>query len=159
MPDIYSYILAELLKRNYYLHGEAILEKYNLPKTTIKEVKVINGELRAGPHKSNGKLKAISGQIWGWIRTLNLDTRQIYQLILQWALHLTNQELLYTHTDPYRLLLESLRATIESGSEGEVEDVDSKEILAEWQFVQEEYFSMLHNLCTQLTEKMNVEKN
>lgn len=150
MSDKYSYILAELIKRNTQLHGSA-LKKRNIkaewPGVTID---VINKEIRANPFKSDTKLKAKSGRVWGWLRGQNVTTRHIYQLLLQWALYLTETQALHTYTEKYADLLEELRYVIETGAEGEVEDIPPEEIIAEWKYVQENYYSQLHNLCSTL---------
>lgn len=147
MSEKYAFILAELLKRNTQLHGDAIKERVKWP---VDATKVINTEIRTGPFKTDTKLKAISGHVWGWLRGQNLTTRHIYALLLQWALYLTEQGMLNTYTEQYADLLDELRYTIETGAEGEVEDIPPEEIIEEWRFVQENYYSLLHNLCAKL---------
>ena len=155
MLDSYSYILAELLKRNTQLHGEALHKRGQRVTWPSVAIKTINKELQAHPLRSDTKLKAISGDVWGWLRRQDLTTRHIYQLLLQWALYLTAGKLLCTYTDDYAAVLEELRNTIETGAEGRVEDIDANEILQEWEYVQEQYYSLLHNLCTKLIEGKN----
>lgn len=152
MSDSYAYILAELLKRNTQLHGNALNKRGKKVDWPLKAVKVIITEIRKSSLKNNTKVKAQSGQIWGWLRSQNLTTRQIYQLLLQWALYLTTENFLYTHTGEYADLLEELRSSIEAGAEGEVEDIDANEIINEWHFLQENYYSYLHNLCIKFIE-------
>lgn len=150
MSDKYSYLLAEILKRNTQLHGNAIKEMGQKVVWPVDAIKVINTEIRGGPFKSDTKLKAISGHVWGWLRGQDLTTRHIYALLLQWGLYLTEKDMLYTYTEQYADLLDELRYTIETGAEGEVQDILPEEILEEWKFVQENYYSLLHNLCSKL---------
>lgn len=135
MNDIYSYILADLLKRNTRLHGRE-LEKRNIsakwPSVTndicLKELQRIN---------PTSKMMAFSGLIWHKLRQQNITTRCIYQLLLQWALLLTEKGLLSFYTSDYENLLIELKTTIESGSEGAVEDIPPQEIIDEWNFMKD----------------------
>ena len=142
---MYGYILAELLKRNTELHGNALEKQGQRIKWPSEARKVILGELRR--YKANGKLKAFSGLLWGKLRLHDITTRQIYQLLLQWALYLTEKGLLFTYTENYEALLEELRYTIESGAEGVVEDITPEEILEEWEIMKNNYLLALHGEC------------
>jgi len=142
--DKYGYLLAELLKRNTELHGNALLKRGNKAKWPGETRKVIIGELSKYPFDS--KLKAFSGLVWHKLRSQNITTRCIYQLLLQWAILLTEKELLSFYTEDYEALIEELRHTIESGVEGEVSDIPPEEILEEWDFMKG-YLMDLHNMC------------
>lgn len=146
----YSYLLNELLLRNTQLHGSALKQRGNNAEWPDVTIDVARKELRCNINRRDTKLKAKSGQIWGWLRNNDISTRQIYQLLLQWALHLTEMGILYTYTDKYRDLLEELKYVIETGADGDVEDIPPEEIIAEWKFMQENYYSFLHNLCVKL---------
>lgn len=142
--ESYGYLLAELLKRNTELHGKALEKKGRKVKWPGEARKIILGELRK--YKVDGRSKAFSGLLWGRIRRHDITTRQIYQLLLQWALHLTEKGLLFTYTADYEGLLEELCTTIESGAEGIVEDISPEEIIAEWESMKD-YLTALHNEC------------
>lgn len=159
MSEAYNYILAELIKRTTKLHGEALNERGQKVDWPAITVKITSKEIQASPYKSDTKLKAISGQVWGWLRGQYLSTRHIYQLLVQWALYLTNEGLLCTYTTEYADLLEELMITIEAGAEGEVSDINPEEILEEWKFMQENYYSLLHNLCNKLIGDYVNERN
>lgn len=148
MTDTYCYILADLLKRNTELHGFAIKgQKVTWPDVTrkicIKELRRI---------KSNGALMAFSGLLWHKLRRQDITTRCIYQLLLQWALKLTEEGLLHFYTEDYEALILELQTTIEAGAEGEVEDIPPEEIIAEWEFMQG-YLPELHRLVEEFSNK------
>jgi hypothetical protein len=142
--DTYCYILADLLKRNTELHGREIKKRGQLVtwpdvtrKICVKELRLI---------KADGKLKAFCGLVWYHLRGYNITTRCIYQLLLQWALLLTEKGLLGFYTDDYKNLIEELQTTIEGGAEGVVEDIDSNEIVGEWEEMKNNYLIALHNM-------------
>ncbi len=143
MPDSFGYILAELLKRNTQLHGKELLKRGKRVKWPIDAQKIIMGELTRYPFDS--KLKAFSGLLWGKLRRHDITTRHIYGLLLQWALLLTEKELLSFYTQDYEALIDELRITMESGAEGEVEDIPPEEIVEEWEFMQS-YLMDLHGM-------------
>lgn len=146
MSDKYGYILADLLKRNTELHGREIAkrgQKVEWPNVTRK---VCIGELRK--IKANGSLMAFSGLLWHRLRCQNITTRCIYQLLLQWALLLTEKGLLGFYTDAYEALILELQTTIEGGADGAVDDISPEEIQAEWEFMQG-YLTALHDMVEQ----------
>lgn len=141
--DKYCFILADLLKRNTELHGKELSkrgQKVIWPDTTRK---ICIKELRKIP--VNGGARAFSGLLWSKLRLENITTRCIYQLLLQWALLLTEKELLSFYTEDYEALLDELRTTIEGGAEGAVEDIPPKEIIEEWEFMKT-YLPILHKM-------------
>lgn len=144
MSDSYGYILAELLKRNTELHGRELCRIGEEAKWPGNARKIIMGELRE--YKASGGLKAFSGLVWHKLRKQDVTTRQIYGLLLQWALLLTEKELLGFYTADYEALIEELRHNIESGAEGVVEDIPAEEILEEWEFMKQ-YLMALHGEC------------
>jgi len=146
MSEHYGYLLAELLKRNTELHGKELRKRGANPQWPWDARKVIIKELASYP--LDGKLKAFSGLLWGRLRKQDITTRQIYILLLQWAVKLTEKKLLNFYTSDYEDLIEELRHTIESGAEGVVDDIPPEEIVEEWEFMQG-YLDSLHGMCEQ----------
>jgi len=141
---MYGYILAELLKRNTELHGKA-LEKKGKPKEWPGVArKIIIKEL--AKYKQPASVKSYAGFIWGNLRRQDVTTRQIYMLLTQWALLLTNKGLLEFHTEDYEALLAETTNSFEKGAEGDVYDVSPEEIVNEWEFMQN-YLNDLHEIC------------
>lgn len=134
MTDVYCFILCDLLKRNTELHGKEIAKRGQ--KVTWPSIarKVCLSEIRK--IKPDAKLMSFSGLLWHRLRCQNITTRCIYQLLLQWALLLTEKGLLAFYTDDYEALILELQTTIESGAEGQVEDIPPEEIIEEWGYMQ-----------------------
>ncbi len=149
--EAYGYILAELLKRNTNLHGHALIKRGQQQKWPDEAKRIFAKELCK--YTFNSKLKAFSGLVWGRLRAEDITTRHIYQLLLQWALYLTQNELLHIYTSEYEDLLEELRHTIESGAEGKVEDIPSNEIIEEWELVKNNYLLALHKMVEEWVDE------
>lgn len=147
----YSFILADLLKRNTELHGYALEQRGIYQEWPAKTRKIIIKELKLNP-ATNGKIKAFSGLVWGQLRSQDITTRQIYALLLQWTLYLSESDKLVTFTKEYNDLLEELKCTIESGADGKVEDIPPEEIVAEWENMKE-FHADLHVICEEWIEK------
>lgn len=148
MTDTFCYILCDLLKRNTELHGAALKkrgQKVDWPNVTKK---VCVRELRKIPLNYIG----LSGLIWSQLRKQNITTRCIYQLLLQWALLLTEKGLLAFYTDDYEALILELQTTIEGGAEGQVEDISPEEIIEEWEFMKI-YLPDLHRMVEEFENK------
>lgn len=143
----YSFFLADLLKRNTELHGSALQKQGNYQEWPGKTRIALLKELRLNP-TNNGKIKAFSGLVWGQLRKKDITTRQIYGLLLHWALYLSEDDKLVTFTEDYAELLKELKFAIESGAAGEVEDIPPEEILAEWEMMKT-YHADLHTICTE----------
>ncbi len=148
--DTFCFILCDLLKRNTELHGNELKrrgQKITWPditrKVCIKELRCI---------KANGGLMAFSGLLWHRLRSQNITTRCIYQLLLQWAFLLTEKGLLAFYTDDYEALILELQTTIEGGADGAVDDIPAEEIIEEWEFMRG-YLTELHKLVEDYENK------
>lgn len=144
MSEVYCYILCDLLKRNTELHGKELArrgQKVTWPDTTrricIRELRRI---------KANGATIGLSGSLWHKLRLQDITTRCIYQLLLQWALLLTEKGLLHFHTEEYEALILELKDTIEKGADGVVDDIPAEEIIQEWEFMKG-YLPELHKMA------------
>lgn len=151
MSDTYSYILAELLKRNTELHGKELAKRGNYQRWTDDMKKVIVKELCKYP-RGNNKLKAYAGYIWGQLMRQQMYTREIYQLLLQWALLLTENNLLFFYTKDYEDIINELRERIEEGAEGIHIELSPEEIIAEWESMKT-YLPGLHDMCEEWESK------
>jgi hypothetical protein len=145
MDDKYGCILAELLRLNATLQSKCLKKRGKDATFSEGAKKACNRELRI---YNNPRAKAFAGMLWYRIRKLNVDTRCIYQLLLQWALHLTELGLLGFYTSEYEELHNTIRNSIESGVAGEFEDISPAEIEAEWELMQI-YLTSLHGMVEQ----------
>lgn len=152
MSDSYGYLLAELLKRNTELHGKELWKRGDKVKWTGDTRKIIIAEL--AEYSFDSKLKAFSGLLWHYIRGLDITTRCVYALLLQWAIYLTESNLLGFYTINYDDLLEELRHSIESGAEGVVDGVVQDEVLEEWELMKD-YLMPLHDMCESWIRQWN----
>lgn len=141
--DKYAFVLADLLKRNTELHGAALKQRGKKVLWPAKTRVVCLTEIRA--IKADAKLKAFSAKVWWMIKGLNVTTRCIYALLLQWAVLLSDKKLFGFYTEDYESLILELQATIEGGAEGEAVGINPDEILKEWEFMKQ-YLIELHEL-------------
>jgi hypothetical protein len=142
--DTYSYVLADLLKRNSHLLGQALKRKGIIQPWTDEMKNVISRELRKYP--INTKLISYSGWIWGRLMRQELLTREIYILLLQFAADITEKNLLSMYNDEYMEMLDELRKRIEEGADGKHKEVSEETTLQEWEKMKD-YLPALHQMC------------
>ncbi len=144
MSDVHCFILANLLRLNTNLHGKALKKQGNPQLWTETMKATIAKELSR--HPKNLKLNAYSTWIWGRFMGHGLYTREIYILLLQWGVRLTELKMLYMLTDDYVNLLDELRLRIEEGADGKHKEISAAETLKEWDAMQE-YLPELHKMA------------
>lgn len=148
MQSAFSFIVADLLKRNMALHEEKMLEIGMVAEWPKQAFKICQKELRANPLPPiiKANLVGFSGLMWGQIKG-KVDTVFISQLIIQWMLELKEMDLYIDYTEAYKDLLQEFVDTIDAGAEGKVENINKDLIVASWEFVKEKYLSELHVLA------------
>lgn len=118
MTDIPCFILADLLKNNNLEHGMGLKAKRKRMEWPFDSRKVCIDEIRK--HQPSAALQAYSSSIWWTIKhRMNdrngqpLTTRMIYQLLLMYALSLTEQGKMFYLDDEYGKLTGQLQDRLE----------------------------------------------